>query len=510
MLPKFGGLLAFGLVVFPSIVSCSPVVPHYFRAADVSRTVTPAQVQNDLGKFLSKGTQIFGPSSASFANATERWAQSSMPANIEVVIEVAQEADVAKIVRYCYQNSIDFLAYNRGHGLTNTLAKFQGIQINLSQLTRITIQPDKKAALFQGGVYADIVIDTLWDQGYIVTTGSGGCVGLLGPGLGGGLGRYQGQYGLISDNFLSLNVVLANGTTVVVNASSHSDLFWAMKGAGHNFGIVTSAYIKISPKVVSTWHYHNYVWSQEQLETVFEALNKFQGKGKIPALMGVNFGQFSIEPTINATDAVVTWSFAYDGPAAAAEELLAPFNAIPAISSAMGDVDYADLLVAQGTDSNSASCQPGPFVGSSAWLQTYNVTSQRQIYDLFNGKIAQNPGLAAGARVFLEGYSTLATQAIDPSASAYPHRDEYLLVFILVATPPSMVNFSQAWADETLALWRASEPGRRPTTYINYAVGNEPLESIYGYDGQLPKLRALKAKYDPQNKFRWYNPVVTD
>lgn len=135
-----------------------------------------------------------------------------------------------------------------------------------------------------------------------LATGSGGCVGLLGPGLGGGLGRYQGQYGLISDNFLSLNVVLANGTTVVVNAFSHSDLFWAMKGAGHNFGIVTSAYIKIYPKAASTWHYHNYVWSQEQLETVFEALNKFQGKGQIPALMGVNFGQFSIDPTINATE----------------------------------------------------------------------------------------------------------------------------------------------------------------------------------------------------------------
>lgn len=72
------------------------------------------------------------------------------------------------------------------------------------------------------------------------------------------------------------------------------------------------------------------------------------------------------------------------------------------------------------------------------------------------------------------------------------------------------MSFSQAWADETLALWRGSEPDRRPTTYINYAVGNEPLESIYGYDGQLPKLRALKAKYDPQNKFRWYNPVATN
>jgi hypothetical protein len=73
-----------------------------------------------------------------------------------------------------------------------------------------------------------------------------------------------------------------------------------------------------------------------------------------------------------------------------------------------------------------------------------------------------------------------------------------------------LASFSQAWANETVALWRAGEPTRRPTTYLNYAVGNEPLESIYGYDGQLTKLRALKTKYDPLNKFRWYNPIVTN
>ena len=136
----------------------------------------------------------------------------------------------------------------------------------------------------------------------VQATGSNGCVGLLGPALGGGLGRYQGQYGLISDNFVSLNVVLANGTETIVSAKSNSDLFWAMKGAGHNFGIVTSAYIKIYPRKASTWHYHNYVWSQDKLEKVFGALNKFQGKGQIPALMGVNFGQFSIEPSISKTE----------------------------------------------------------------------------------------------------------------------------------------------------------------------------------------------------------------
>ncbi|OTA08263.1 FAD-binding domain and SignalP-predicted secretion signal [Trichoderma parareesei] len=502
-------LLASGLALLSNLVSSSPIVPHYFRAVDVSRAVSPKQVQNDLGRTLSKGALIFGPSSPAFAEATGRWSTRSMPQDIQVVIEVAQESDVAKIVKYCYQNSIDFLAYSRGHGSSSTISKFRGIEINLSKLTKITIQPDKKSALFQGGVYADLSIKKLWNDGYIAPTGSNGCVGLLGPALGGGLGRYQGQHGLISDNFISLNVVLANGTAITVSTKSNSDLFWAMKGAGHNFGIVTSAYIKIYPRKASTWHYHNYVWSQDKLEKVFEALDKFQGKGQIPALMGVNFGQFSIEPDISKTEAVIIWSFAYDGPAADAEKLLAPFNAIPAISSTKDDVSYPDLLVAQQTDINSASCSSQPYVGSTTWLQTYNVSSQREIYKLFNKRIAQNPGLAPGARVFFEGYSSKATQAIDPSTSSYPHRDEYLLVFFAVAAPPQLEGFARAWADKTVDIWHASQPGRRRATYVNYAVGNESLESIYGYDGQLSRLRALKAKYDPRNKFRWYNPIVT-
>ncbi|KAK4063869.1 CAZyme family AA7 [Trichoderma harzianum] len=501
-------LLAFGLTLFPAITSSSPIIPHYFRAVDVSRAITPKQVESDLGEALSQGTLIFGPSSRAFTNTTERWNTRSMPADIQVVIEVAQESDVAKVVKYCYQNGIDFLAYTRGHGSTNSISKFRGIEINLSKLNEITIQSDNKSALFQGGVYGDLVIKTLWNQGYIAATGSNGCVGFFGPALGGGLGRYQGQYGLISDNFVSLNVVLANGTAITVNATSNSDLFWAMKGAGHNFGIVTSAYIKIYPKKANTWHYHNYVWSQDKLETVFAALNKFQGTGQIPTLMGVNFGQFSIEPQISTTEAVIIWSFAYDGPAADAEELLAPFNAIPAITITKGDVSYSELLVAQQTDANSPSCSSQSYVGSNTWLQTYNVTSQREIYNLFNQQIALNPGLAPGARVFFEGYSSKTTQLIDHNSSCYPHRDEYLLVFFAVATPPDLETFSRSWADKTLAIWRAGQPGRRPATYVNYAAGSEPLESIYGYDGQLPRLRALKSKYDPLNKFRWYNPII--
>jgi hypothetical protein len=86
------------------------------------------------------------------------------------------------------------------------------------------------------------------------------------------------------------------------------------------------------------------------------------------------------------------------------------------------------LLQIQGTGaSDPTACSSSPLIGSSGLLQTWNVTSQREIYNLFNKKAVEQPDLAANARVFYECYSTLKTQAIDPASSAYPHRDEFLV-----------------------------------------------------------------------------------
>ena len=110
----------------------------------------------------------------------------------------------------------------------------------------IDIQPDGTTAWFQGGTYGGQVMEYLWDRGYVaskfysfalpsslrfltlefIATGSCACVGLMGPGLGGGHGRYQGLYGLVSDNLVNLNVVLANGSSIRVNETENPDLWW--------------------------------------------------------------------------------------------------------------------------------------------------------------------------------------------------------------------------------------------------------------------------------------------
>jgi hypothetical protein len=67
------------------------------------------------------------------------------------------------------------------------------------------------------------------------------------------------------------------------------------------------------------------------------------------------------------------------------------------------------------------------------------------------------------------------------------------------------------WVNETVEIWNRGQPGRRPTTYVNYGLGTESLESTYGYEPwRLEKLLNLKAEYDPQNKFRYYVPLVRD
>ena len=418
-------------------------------------------------------------------------------------------------VKYCNENSIEYLTYNRGHGSPSSLTSFNGIEINMINLRNITIQPSGESAWFGGGAYDGQVSEYLWDKGYVATTGSCDCVGMMGPGLGGGHGRHEGLYGMISDNIRQVNLVLANGTPIRVNSTSYSDLLWGLKGAGHNFGIVTSFELNIYPRGPDTWHYHNYLWRGENLKTVFTALNAFHNNGSTPVNMTLNFGQFYMNASISETEPSIGWTFAYRGSAAEAETLLAPFNAIDAVWDAQGDVPYPEISIIQGTGEQGFLCESENTIRTitTAGLQLYNVTAQQQIFDSFHQRIVANPALAAGGIIVHEGYSTAAVTAIDSAASAYPFRADHLLVYfsaVLAANASAaLVTAAWDWATEVVDEWNAGQPDRLPDAYVNYANGREPLEQKYGHEPwRLQRLRGLKAKYDPENRFRFYNPIV--
>ncbi|KAJ5952081.1 CAZyme family AA7 [Penicillium vulpinum] len=473
-------------------------------------TLSPLQVSRELGPLLSKDSSVFGPSDPRWANATARYQQYAAP-QFTLVVQVARESDVSTVIKYANRNSLPFLAVNRGHGLPISQAKFRGLEIDMQLLTQITIRPNGESALFQGGTYDQQVMDTLWDEGYVATTGSCGCVGMLGPALGGGHGRQQGFYGLISDNIRKLNVVLANGKAITVSSTSHPDLFWAMRGAGHNFGVVTSFEMSIYPSQVDSWYYKNYVFTQDKLETVFEQLNKLQNNGTQPVKMAAQYGLYLMDPTVSSTEAVIWWSFAYAGSQSEAQQYLTPFDNLKPLSTIDGNVPFPEVPDIQGTGINNATCDKGlERIVGPAGLQEYNITAQRQIYELFNKNIKAYPALIASA-VVMEGYSVEGVLKVDSDSSAYPMRDDYLLMQTTVSYPPdsTLDQIAIEWVTENQRLWNEGQPTRKPTAYVNYASGRESLEAIYGYEPwRLEKLRKLKAKYDPHGKFSYYNPIV--
>lgn len=84
-------------------------------------------------------------------------------------MQPAAESDLAQIIKYCNDNSFEFLVRNRGHGVTYTLSTFSGIEIDVELLTGVTVQPDKKTATLQAGTFIGEVINKLWDQGFVTS-----------------------------------------------------------------------------------------------------------------------------------------------------------------------------------------------------------------------------------------------------------------------------------------------------------------------------------------------------
>ena len=125
----------------------------------------------------------------------------------------------------------------------------------------------------------------------------------MGPMLGGGYGLLQGKYGLLADNLISARVVLANGTMVTASTDSHPDLLWAVKGAGHNFGIVTSIEYKVYDVPPNDeWTVFQFVFTGNKVEAVYTALNALTDSGEMLQAedLALEYSMFLRIPEIDA------------------------------------------------------------------------------------------------------------------------------------------------------------------------------------------------------------------
>jgi len=388
-----------------------------------------------------------------------------------------------------------------------------GIGINLQKLTGVTIAANGQTATIAGGTNSRVVIDALWAAGKQTVTGTCECVSYMGPALGGGHGWLQGHYGLIADQFVSLNVVLADGSLKTVSATSNSDLWWAMKGAGHNFGIVTSATVKIYPKIHTTWAIETLMFTGDKVQAVYQAINDNLLQGGNQPVNIINWSYWFNLPPVDPTGPVMEIYIIQEGVTVVDPVYTTPFHNIGPIAITPNTGTYFDLARWTGIALDQGPCQ---FAGMAnprfpVYLPAYNKTAMQEVYDLFKAGTAGSSPFA-GSLFMFEGYSMQGVEAVSDASTAYAFRADNLLVAPLIQYTPGTAALDAQAAQFGNSLRQALHRGSGRTqmhTYVNYAYGDETPKAWYGADlWRQDRLKALKKKYDPKGKFSFYAPAA--
>lgn len=358
-------------------------------------------------------------------------------------------------------------------------------------------------------------------------TGACECTSLLGPGLGGGHGFLQGHYGLASDQFISMNIVLADGTQQTID--QQSDLWWAMQGAGHNFGIVTSVAIKVYDIVHGDWSYASFTYQGDKVESVYEAINNYLLKNgtrpvdmmdysifmSIPAIDPANVSSRApFRPrTLTPVQPVAVVFILQEGVTSVDTQYTQPFSELGPIMTGAGSGSYMDLPTWTGMSNDDLPCQEDSYanVRFPIDLQEYDPAAQRRVYERFASALRETPALNTSLFLF-EGYALEGVRAVPAASTAFAFRDSNVLVSSALRYPSGDPAFDRQVADlggeMRQILYEAS--GRDELrAYVNYAFGDETKENMYGYEqSRQDRLLALKNKYDPERRFSFYAPIA--
>ncbi|GJJ09904.1 hypothetical protein Clacol_004128 [Clathrus columnatus] len=201
----------------------------------------------ELFKSIFKG-DIVEPSSPEYPKALARWAKNA-ERNARYVLFPKDEQDVSEAIKFAVTNNLPLAVKGGGHNPSGASSVEDGVSIDLNRyLDTARVDPDKKLAYVGGGALWKTVDYAAIEHGLATPGGTVNHTGVGGLTLGGGFGYLSGRHGLTIDNVVQATIVLADGSIVTASETSHSDLFWAIRGGGGNFGVVTEFVFKLHPQ----------------------------------------------------------------------------------------------------------------------------------------------------------------------------------------------------------------------------------------------------------------------
>ncbi|MGE0719272.1 MAG: FAD-binding oxidoreductase [Alphaproteobacteria bacterium] len=408
------------------------------------------------------------------------------------IVRCADTADVMAALRFARDHAMSVSVRGGGHNVAGSAVCDDGLMIDLSLMRAVIVDPDRRVAIVQGGAtlgdldHATQAFGLATPGGVVSTTGVGGLT------LGGGFGWLSRKHGLAVDNLISVGVVTADGSYRRASDDENPDLFWAVRGGGGNFGVAVALEFKLHP-VGPDVLFGPTLWRIDEAAAVLRRYRDFARAAPRECSVWADLltaPPLPILPQRFHGTKVLSLMQCHVGPPTEGERVLAPLRTF---GEPIGD-----------------GVAMRPYAGAQAFLDSAYDRGARNYWSTMNAAdladplpellvelAATMPSAESDILVSLLGG---AIADVPADSTAYPHRDSMFAI-----TPGA--RWRDAQDDEACLAWIRSAadalaPLGNDLAYVNFvseAAGRERA----AYGANYRRLAAIKAEYDPENRFRW-------
>ena len=410
------------------------------------------------------------------------------PAAIARCVDVA---DVIASVNFAREHDLLLAVRGGGHNGPGLGSVDDGLVIDLSPMNGVRVDPSSRTARVEGGCTLGDVDHATFPFGLAVPTGIASTTGIGGLTLGGGMGHITRNYGLAIDNLLEVDMVLADGSFVTANSEQYPDLFWAVRGGGGNFGVVTSFLFRLHS--AGTVYAGPMFWYGDQTSDVLRWYNEFQPNS--PETLNGTFMVLSVPPgplfpeaLHDLTVCAIIWC--YTGPLEQAEAVFAPIRAQfgPPVLDWVGPMPFPML---------QRLFDPIHPAGTQMYWKADFVNELSEEANALVVKYSKRKPVGPSLIAFhpIDG----AASRVQSEATPWSYRDARWAEVIVGSTyDPDENDQIIAWARET---WEALHPFSAGGAYVNFMMDEGGDRVRESYRGNYGRLAEIKAKYDPGNLF---------
>ena len=411
----------------------------------------------------------------------------SVDARPALIVRPADAADVAQVVRLARESGLELAVRGGGHSGAGHSTVEGGIVLDLRDLNGLDLDVPGRMAWAGAGLTAGEFTAAVGAHGLATGFGDTGSVGIGGLTLGGGVGYLARAHGLTIDNLLAAEIVTADGSVLHVDAATHPDLFWAIRGGGGNFGVATRFQFRLrdlaqvvagllllpaTPQTVA-----GFVTAAQHAPDELTTIANVMPCPPMPVVPAEHHGELVIMALV-----------CYAGDAAAAEAVLAPILALATpLVNLVHAGSYAELYPPDNPDYHPTA------VSRTMFVQSVDEAAATTILDHLS---ASDASVRVAQLRALGG----AVARVPADATAYAHRACPVMVNVAsFYDGPDDAPVRLAWVE---GLVRALDDGT-PGAYVNFLADEGPARVRQAYPERTwERLAAVKASYDPTNVFR--------